>query len=142
MTMLSASAPDAVRNFDAKAVDGRIRVGEGDQRLAAAGHLGEQLDLGGVGVGQLVDVDIGQPVSLGAQQGRVVGQQARGRAHQLGRVVGRRTAGGHVAQGQNRDVLPEEAGRGRPVVAAQALAQAGQLGRADAALGGALHQVA
>ena len=125
----------------AEAVHRGVRVAERDQGLAAAGHQGEQLDLGRVGVGQLVDVDVRQPAALRREQLGIVGEQAGGGPDQLGRVVRAGAAGGGVAQGQDGDVLPEEPGGGRPVVAAEALAEPGQLDRADAALGGALQQV-
>nr|BFE67996.1 hypothetical protein GCM10020092_012970 [Actinoplanes digitatis] len=105
-------------------------------------HQGQQLDLGRVGVGQLVDVDVCQAAALGREQPRIVGQQAGGRPHQLRRVVGRRPAGGRVAQREHGDVLPQEAGRRRPVVAAQPLAEPGQLDRPDPALRRPLHEVA
>jgi hypothetical protein len=126
----------------AEAVHRGVRVAERDQRLAAAGDQGQQLDLGRVGVGELVDVDVRQAVAFRLEQRGIVGQQAGRGAHELGGVVGGGAAGGGVAQGHDRDVLPDEPRRGRPVVAAQPLAEPGELDRAHAALRGPLHEVA
>lgn len=85
---------------------------------------------------------MGEAAALGGQQLLVVAQQPGGRPDQLGRVVRDGAPVADVPQREHCHVLPEEAGGGRPVLAAELLAQPGQVDRAHAPLGGTHEQVA
>ena len=82
-----------------------VRVGEPDQVRAVAGDQLQQVELGRVGVGQLVDVDPGEVPALGGQQVGLVAEQADRRAYQLGAVVRDAGPAGHVTQGEDLHVL-------------------------------------
>jgi hypothetical protein len=109
---------------------------------APTGDQPQQVDLGGVGVGQLVHVHVPAPVALRGQHRGVVDEHGRGRAHQLGLVVGDAVAGGRVAEAEHLPVLGQEVGGGDPVRAPVPPAQIGQGAGADAPLGGSQQQVA
>jgi hypothetical protein len=93
----------------------RVRIAERDQVRTPARDECEQVELGRVGVGQLVDVDRGQPAPLPLQQVGLGAQQAGGGAHQLGRVVRHAGPARRVAQREHLRVFAEEPGRGDPV---------------------------
>ena len=128
---------DAVDVGAAEAVDGLVRVADRHQVAPAAGQQLQQLDLGRVGVLQLVDEDDLPRGPLRVEQLRLPQPQPDDGPDQLGRVVGRR-----VAQGGHPGVLPHEPRRRAPVVAPLPAAEPLELGRAHAALVGAHHQVA
>ena len=123
-------------------VDRRVRVGERDQVRPAPGDQVQQVELGRVGVGQLVDVDRGQPAPLQFEQLRLGLQQPGRRPQQLRRVVGHPGPAGAVPQVQHLEVLAQEAGRGDPVEPAVLHPVGGQLLRRYPPLGAAQQQVA
>ncbi len=125
----------------AEGVDRGVRVGERDQVRPAPGHQAQQVELRGVGVGQLVDVDRGQPAPLQVEQLGFGKQEPGRRAQQLGRIVGDPGPAGRVAQRQDLEVLAQEPGRDDPVGAPVGLPERGQLLRRDAPLGAAHQQV-
>ena len=126
----------------AERVDRRVRVGERDQVRAAPGDQLQQVELGRVGVGQLVEVDRRQPAPFQGEQVGLGLQQAGRGTQQLGRVVGDAGPAGGVAQGQHLEVLAQEAGRGDPVEPAVLHPVGGQLLGRYPPLGAAHQQVA
>ncbi|GAA3275823.1 hypothetical protein GCM10020218_023130 [Dactylosporangium vinaceum] len=119
-----------------------VGVGERDEVLAVARDQLQQLDLGRVGVGELVDVDVLQPLPLPFEQHLIVREHPGRDPDQLRVVVGDGAPAGGVAQGEHLEVLAEERGRRRPVRPVVDLRQLRQPLRRDAPLDGAQQQVA
>ncbi len=126
-------APETVRR--------RIRVGERDEMRTIAGDQAQQVDLGRVGVGELVDVHMRQATPFGGQQCIVAAQKRDRGPDDLRVVVADTGPAGRVAKREHLVVLGQEPSGGAPVGTAVELADAIEFGGTDAALGRSQQQV-
>ena len=133
---------DSIGIGAAETVDRRIGVAEHHHIRAATSDEFEQLHLGRIGVGELVNVDVRRATPLGRQQIGIGPQQVGRGTDQFGAVVADAGPTGRVAQREHLVVFGEEPGRRTPIGPAVLVAESGQLACTDAAFGRTQHKVA
>ncbi len=119
---------------------GRIGIREPQDGDPATGDQPQQVDLGGIRVGQFVDVDMPVELQFPAMQCGLVDEEGGSGPDELGLVVCRAAARARVAQVQDLLVLVHEPRGGDPVRPALLKSEPGEIARADAPLGRPQHQ--